>query len=227
MKTRRNPLRWWNPKMTAAASAAELTKRYGAQALGWARTIAGLAPAASRRHWETVHALIHRKLADPKANPPKKTFRAVFAGPDREAAKLIDARNLTEAKEDARTIAAGLPKGWSLKSVELAFQINPPRPMTYAAARAWERQAAERGVSRVARSARGFMRAYQAAGTFARLSPWWKRRRAGFIARHMAQAGRGERLWERVRGRWRPTRRGLALMMWAMLPPGRPAGARP
>lgn len=157
--------------MTTAASAAELTKRYGAQALGWARTIASLAPAASRRYWETVHALIHRKLSDPKA--------------------------------------------------------NPPRPMTYAAAHAWEGQAAERGVSKVARSARGFMRAYQAAGNFANLSAWWKRRRDGFIARHMAQAGRGERLWENVRGRWRPTRRGLALIMWCFMPPGRPAGARP
>jgi hypothetical protein len=101
------------------------------------------------------------------------------------------------------------------------------KAMTYAAAHAWERQAAERGVSTVARSARGFMRAYQRAGSFARLSPWWKRRREGFIARHMAQAMRGEALWERVRGRWRPTRRALALIMWAFMPPRRPAGARP
>ncbi len=158
--------------MSAAASAAEMIKQYGAQALGWARTFSSLAPSTSRRYWDTVHALILRKMSDPKANPQQ-------------------------------------------------------RPMTYSAAHAWERQAAERGVSKVARSARGFMRAYEDAGTFANLSDWWKRRRAGFIARHMAQAGRGERLWERVRGQWRPTRRGLALIMWAMLPAGRPAGARP
>jgi len=104
---------------------------------------------------------------------------------------------------------------------------NPAHPvMSYAAAHAWERQAAERGVSEVARSARGFMRAYQRAGTFSRLDPWWQRRRDGFIARHMAQANRGERLWEKVRGAWRPTRRALALIMWAYMPPGRPAGIR-
>lgn len=92
--------------------------------------------------------------------------------------------------------------------------------LSYARAHAWEPQAADRGVSKVARSARGFLRAYEDAGSYARLSPWWKRRREGFIARHMAQAQRGEALWERVRGQWRPTRRALALIMWAYMPPG-------
>lgn len=105
------------------------------------------------------------------------------------------------------------------------IRSNPARypMMSYAAAHAWEKQAAERGVSEVARSQRGFMRAYQRGN----LSPWWLRRRDGFIARHMAQANRGERLWEKVRGKWRPTRRALALIMWAFMPPGRPAGTRP
>ena len=127
----------------------------------------------------------------------------------------------------SRAKGAEMVEGDDPRGYEHDWQINPPRPMTYAAAHAWERQAAERGVSTVARSARGFMRAYQRAGSFARLSPWWKRRREGFIARHMAQAMRGEALWERVRGRWRPTRRALALICWAYMPPRRPAGARP
>lgn len=107
---------------------------------------------------------------------------------------------------------------------------NPPRypVMPYAAAHAWERQAAARGVSAVARSHRGFMRAYQQAGSWAKLSPWWKRRREGFLARHIAQAMRGENIWERTRaGIWRPTRRSLAMIMWAFMPPRRPAGCTP
>jgi hypothetical protein len=99
--------------------------------------------------------------------------------------------------------------------------------MSYAAAHAWEPKAAERKVSVVARSSRGFMRAYQAAGTWTKLDPWWRQRREGFIARHMAQANRGERLWERVRGKWRPTRRALALIQWAYMPSGRPRGTKP
>ena len=94
--------------------------------------------------------------------------------------------------------------------------------MTYRAAHAWESQAAERKVSVVARSDRGFMRAYQRAGSWSKLSPWWQRRRNNFVARHLAQAGiNGEHLWEQVHGQRRPTRRGLALIMWAMMPPGK------
>lgn len=107
---------------------------------------------------------------------------------------------------------------------------NPPRfpAMSYAAAHAWEKQAAARGVSAVARSHRGFMRAYEDAGSFAKLSPWWKRRREGFLARHIAQAMRGENIWERTRsGIVRPTRRSLALIMWGFMPPKKPAGCRP
>ncbi len=100
--------------------------------------------------------------------------------------------------------------------------------MSYAAAHAWEKQAAARGVSEVARSARGFMRAYQRAGSWSKLDPWWKRRREGFLARHIAQAMHGENIWERTRrGTWRPTRRSLAMIMWAYLPPQKPAGCTP
>jgi hypothetical protein len=86
--------------------------------------------------------------------------------------------------------------------------------MSYAAAHKWEKLAASRGVSAVARSTRGFMRAYQKAGTWARLPDAWKRKRDAFIARHMAQ-GKSERLWKDGK----PSRRALALIMWAYMPP--------
>ncbi len=76
--------------------------------------------------------------------------------------------------------------------------------------------AAEWGVSTVARSPRGFLRQYQdAAGRPERLSDYWVRRRQGFIERHLAQVVlRGEPLFaDGV-----PTRRHLALIMWAFSP---------
>jgi hypothetical protein len=107
---------------------------------------------------------------------------------------------------------------------------DDPRWMSYAAAHAWEAEAARLGVSEVARSRRGFMRAYErhgAATRHARMrrhhsgrnsgrnssrSPtaWtWGQERARFVARHMAQY------------RQHPTyRRWLALAMWAYKPPG-------
>ena len=73
------------------------------------------------------------------------------------------------------------------------------------------------GVSMVARSPRGFLTAWKrAGGNVAKLSPYWQRRRAGFIARHVAQLEkRGEPLRDRL---GRPTRRHLALIAWAMSP---------
>lgn len=78
----------------------------------------------------------------------------------------------------------------------------------------WVPEARRRGVSAVARSARGFLTAYRrAGGDPSRLSEAWMRKRAGFIARHVAQM---RRRGERVRGPdGRPTRRALALAMWA------------
>ncbi len=84
------------------------------------------------------------------------------------------------------------------------------------------------GVSEVARSPRGFLAAYRAAGGDASaLSPAWRSRREGFIARHMAQVRmRDESL---VDGRGNLTRRHLALIAWAYSPfpavAGGPAGA--
>jgi hypothetical protein len=72
------------------------------------------------------------------------------------------------------------------------------------------------GVSKVARSRRGFLAAYEkAGGDPAALSPWWRQRRDNFVARHMAQAkANDERLW--VDGL--PSRRHLALIAWAYSP---------
>lgn len=60
------------------------------------------------------------------------------------------------------------------------------------------------GVSKVARSRRGFLTAYKRAGNPNKLSEKWKQRRRAFIARHLAQY------------RVNPTyRRRLALIAWA------------
>lgn len=71
--------------------------------------------------------------------------------------------------------------------------------------------AARRGVSAVARSPRGFYTAYVRGN----LDPWWCARRDAFIGRHMAQARKHhEPLWKNGE----PTRRHLALVMWAASP---------
>lgn len=80
--------------------------------------------------------------------------------------------------------------------------------------------ARELGVSEVARSRSGFMGQYRRAGGDPnRLSDWWAQRRDNFVARHMAQVKtRKEPLWRDGV----PTRRHLALIMWAYSPtPGR------
>lgn len=60
------------------------------------------------------------------------------------------------------------------------------------------------GVSKVARSQRGFLTAYKRAGSSDKLSKGWKQKRKGFIARHGKQ-------YSRI-----PTRRRrLALIAWA------------
>lgn len=60
------------------------------------------------------------------------------------------------------------------------------------------------GVSKVARSPRGFLTAYKRAGRPSNLSENWKRKRKAFIARHGEQYRRN------------PTnRRRLALIAWA------------
>jgi len=81
----------------------------------------------------------------------------------------------------------------------------------------WEAAAEHDDVSRVARSRKGFVWQYrQASGDPELLTPAWERKREGFIARHMGQVqARGESLWT---DRGLPTRRHLALIMWAYSP---------
>ena len=64
------------------------------------------------------------------------------------------------------------------------------------------------GVSKVARSSRGFLTAYKRAGGIpGRMSEYWIRKRDGFIARHLAQ-------YKKDKGH----RRRLALIAWAYKP---------
>lgn len=74
-----------------------------------------------------------------------------------------------------------------------------------------------RGVSKVARSPRGFLTAYRrAGGDLDALPAAWQRRRVGFIARHEAQRHkRHEPLYDAAGS---PTRRHLALIAWAYSP---------
>lgn len=78
----------------------------------------------------------------------------------------------------------------------------------------WEPIAQEQGVSKVARSSRGFLRALEAHGQDD-LPDWWKKRRQDFIKRHMAQVKKRN---EPLMKNGMPTRRHLALIMWAYSP---------
>lgn len=80
----------------------------------------------------------------------------------------------------------------------------------------YEPHAKSEGVSEVARSPRGFLTAYKrAGGKPGNLSPEWLAKREAFIKRHMAQVHmRGEALWKDGE----PSRRHLALIMWAYSP---------
>lgn len=78
----------------------------------------------------------------------------------------------------------------------------------------WEPLAEELGVSKVARSNRGFLAALETHG-WRGLPPWWKKRRENFIKRHMAQVRKRR---EPLMKNGRPTRRHLALIMWAYSP---------
>lgn len=62
------------------------------------------------------------------------------------------------------------------------------------------------GVSKVARSSRGFLSAYKRAGSPSKLSEEWKQKRRNFIKRHMAQYKKGQ------------VRRRLALIAWGYDP---------
>ena len=90
-----------------------------------------------------------------------------------------------------------------------------------------KRVAARQGVSDIARSPRGFLAAYKLAsgdpyamGRDQFSGQLWEDRRTNFIKRHVEQARRRrESFWTKS---GQPTRRHLALMMWAFTPtPGK------
>ena len=71
-------------------------------------------------------------------------------------------------------------------------------------------------VSLVARSRDGFVAAYQLVGDWRGLGNRWLKKRDAFIARHMAQMiANDEPFYDDV---GEPTRRHLALIMWAYSP---------
>ena len=90
------------------------------------------------------------------------------------------------------------------------------RWMSYNQAAAYLPEAKKRGVSKVARSARGFMSEYKKAGTAEQMrgrpvpgypNQTWGQRRDAFVKRHLAQYRKN-----------RTERRRLALQMWAYNP---------
>jgi hypothetical protein len=194
-------------------------KKEIADALGTPQENRWLALRSQRFDWQ--------ERADPDSDVPDEENRRILAAIRRALLKRgydsIKYRNLFEGKG---TTSYAVIDESIIHPVKEKTLTNPgtPKVMTYAAAHRWETVAAAQGVSAVARSARGFMRAYQRAGTWSKLPEFWKRRRNAFVARHMAQVPMtGEDLWkvDRKTGKRVPSRRCLALIMWAFLPPGK------
>ena len=80
----------------------------------------------------------------------------------------------------------------------------------------YEPLAKDRGVSTVARSPRGFLTQYKRVGGVASQLPELWKKRILFIKRHLAQLVKNEESLFRKDGT--PTRRHLALIMWAYSP---------
>ena len=94
-----------------------------------------------------------------------------------------------------------------------------PRFLPLSTIARYEPLARKKNVSEVARSPGGFLPAYKRAGSAEKLPDAWKRKRGAFIARHMAQVEkRNEILWDPD---GHPSRRHLALIMWAYSPVAR------
>lgn len=94
--------------------------------------------------------------------------------------------------------------------------VEPPY-LSLAKVLRYEPIAEELGVSEVARASGGFIEQYERAeGRKVELTPWWRRHRAGFVARHMAQLEDNREALFTKKGL--PTRRHLALIMWAYSP---------
>jgi len=104
-----------------------------------------------------------------------------------------------------------------LRDIRAPYRKANPRAhdaLSLAEVKRWEPLAASSGVSDVARGPSGFLTAYKrAGGRLDRLSEDWRAKREAFIARHMAQA-KNERMFDDGL----PTRRHLALIMWAYSP---------
>jgi hypothetical protein len=105
-------------------------------------------------------------------------------------------------------------------------RANPAyRALPLAEVRRWRPVAARQGVSEVARGPGGFLPAYEAAkGQLDRLSPWWRARREAFLKRHLAQVKLHHEPLFTAKGE--PTRRHLALIMWAYSPSPTALGGR-
>ena len=142
-------------------------------------------------------------------------------------ASKVDYKHLKSGKCNSKVMkVAKKPKKQSRarKSKKFKIQKKEKKPIekpwiTYAEAHKYEDEAKEQNVSKVARSARGFMRAYEKDNTKTKLEKIkvpkfpkqnWRQRRNAFVARHLMQYNK------------KPTpRRWLALVMWAYKPPGR------
>lgn len=116
---------------------------------------------------------------------------------------LVTYPELADPTEQGRTDNPSSASPWPFLPLDVVFFF--------------EELAKKRGVSKVARSNQGFVRAYlQAAGNEHNLSAQWKQKRDGFIARHYAQVVKNnEALYDK---KGLPTRRHLALIMWAFSP---------
>lgn len=198
---------------------------------GWRRT--GRRVTSRERAVEHMATMRHQhRYRVSLRNPPDVFFDALQKKTPTAAAHAMIVKFGMQAAGWAKTLLSSCRTktakefwtGVNTEAERLLYHRNPsPHTpvMSYAAAHSWESLAKARGVSAVARSGRGFMRAYEKAGTWAKLDPWWKDRRDAFVARHMAQVRLNrEKLWKTDRaGKLRPSRRCLALIMWAHLPP--------
>lgn len=97
-----------------------------------------------------------------------------------------------------------------------SLRHDPPQPwLPLSVVERFEPLAEDWGVSKVARSSRGFMGQYRQY-TSSQMDPWWQDRRYNFNARHLAQAIDHDE--EPFTEDGLPTRRHLAMIMWAYSP---------
>ena len=153
---------------------------------------------------------------------PGVTFQVTMWQEDWTPTGHLDINDFGEA---VRLLWGAMPREDSQRRLEAALwkrRRGNPLPTTHRAlplstVLRWRPEAARRGVSSVARGQGGFLPAYEAAGGhLGRMSPWWQARREAFLARHLAQAKAHHEPLLDANGE--PTRRHLALIMWAYSP---------